>query len=331
MPTLLVTRKMSPELRERVAASVRGRRATPGARLRPRSVSWLRFGVLALLVVATWGFVAARQRAAERLEAARGLLLERLDREARGIGPSERALVERLRPWLERAQEAPTNDFIADELAAEGALARTLSRPTVYVRLPLASGTSDADLSRGAAQSFKDALVLCLLDPPATRTEQALAGRARSSFAGGESMRAVAHVERLLGALLSLPLLTPEFRARVAAAESELDLDRLERALERAPLASARRAFAAELFLFALDEPGLENGPTELDGERAHHVRVGLVDLAAGKPLLNLRRRVDPSWISPARRAEYAAAIDSCSLALDVHGAVADARAKRGR
>jgi hypothetical protein len=39
--------------------------------------------------------------------------------------------------------------------------------------------------------------------------------------------------------------------------------------------------------------------------------------------LLRLRRRVDPGWISPAVRAEYASGIDSCVLALDVHAAAA--------
>jgi hypothetical protein len=187
------------------------------------------------------------------------------------------------------------------------------------------------DLTQRAGQSFKDALVLCLLAPPATRTEKALAERARSTFAGGERMQAASHVERPIGALLSLPLLSPEFRQKVTAAETERELARLDSQLSRAPLASARRALAAEMFLFALDEPGAANGPTELDGERAHHVRVGLVDLAAGKLLLLLRRKVDPSWISAALRAEYAAAIDSCSLALDVHAAVAGARVTSAR
>jgi hypothetical protein len=51
------------------------------------------------------------------------------------------------------------------------------------------------------------------------------------------------------------------------------------------------------------------------------------VDLRQRKVLLSLRRRVDPSWISVAARAEYASGIDSCALALDVHAAVAGAKA----
>jgi len=62
-------------------------------------------------------------------------------------------------------------------------------------------------------------------------------------------------------------------------------------------------------------------GPTEL-GERAHHVRVGLVDLDKEELLLRLRRHVDPSWITPNVRAEYASGIDAGSLAGDVRAAV---------
>jgi hypothetical protein len=326
MPTFLVTDKMSPELRARVQASVRGRRAAPGEKLRARSISLLRLGALGLVIFGVWALVVAHERSQQRLEQARSALLERFARESAGVSPTERALVERLRPWLDRARGAYDGDVIADELRGQGALARALSRPSVYLRAPLAGLQQDRGLTQVASQSFKDALVLCLLDPPASRTEKVLVGRARSSLAGGERMQVASHVERLIGALLALPLLTPEFRAQIAAAPSELELERLERQLERAPLKSARRAFKSELFLFAIDEPGGAGGPTELDGERPHHVRVGLVDLTAGKLLFYLRRHVDPSFISPAMRAEYAGAIDSCALGLDVHAAVSGAQ-----
>jgi predicted RNA binding protein with dsRBD fold (UPF0201 family) len=75
--------------------------------------------------------------------------------------------------------------------------------------------------------------------------------------------------------------------------------------------------------LLALDEPGDQGGPTELDGERPHSVRVGLVDLSTKKVLLRMRRHVDPRWLSASARAELASGIDSCELALQVHKAVA--------
>jgi hypothetical protein len=47
-------------------------------------------------------------------------------------------------------------------------------------------------------------------------------------------------------------------------------------------------------------------------------VRIAIVDVSAGKVLLWLRRRVDPGWISVAKRADYASGLDACALALDV-------------
>jgi hypothetical protein len=71
-----------------------------------------------------------------------------------------------------------------------------------------------------------------------------------------------------------------------------------------------------------MDEPGDGAGPTELDGERAHAVRIGIVDLAAARPLLRLRKLVDPTWISLAKKSEFASGLDGCGLALDVHESV---------
>ena len=76
------------------------------------------------------------------------------------------------------------------------------------------------------------------------------------------------------------------------------------------------------MLLFAIDEPGERTAVSELDGEKPHWVRVGLIDLTTGQLLLRLRRRVDPSGLSEVTRAEYARGVDDCSLALDVRQAV---------
>ena len=79
-----------------------------------------------------------------------------------------------------------------------------------------------------------------------------------------------------------------------------------------------------------MDEPGEPGGPTELDGERAHAVRIGIVALGPAKVLLRMRKRVDPSWISTAKRPEYASGLDGCKLALDVYESVNDASSGKG-
>jgi hypothetical protein len=172
--------------------------------------------------------------------------------------------------------------------------------------------------------------VLCLFDPPASRSEKALLSRARSAQAGSERWRAASHVTRLSDALVGLPLLSRDWERELLAASDERALAKLERTFARAPLEAARRAARAELLLFALDEPRDGSGPTELDGESPHQVRVGLVDLSSEKLLLALRRRVDPGWLSAASRAEYATGIDGCALALDAHALVTGARVAKG-
>jgi hypothetical protein len=69
-----------------------------------------------------------------------------------------------------------------------------------------------------------------------------------------------------------------------------------------------------------MDEPD-EPGPADLDGERPHHVRVGLFDLKSSAVVLRARKRVDPNWLAAATRSTYASAVDGCDLALDVRSA----------
>lgn len=330
MATLLVTRRMSPELRARVEASVRGRRATPGQKLAPRSRSWLRLGLFTLVAVGVGSILLLRRQVTGELDQQRGELSARLTEEAAAIRDEDRKALDRARIWIERsALEGHAEDFLAVELSDRAALERVLSRPTVYVRGSLDGFRNSEALEESAALSAKDAFVLCLLKPPAARTEKALLGRARTSYGGGSGFRdATKQVERLHAALVVLPFFEAAFAERVASAEGRRELDGLQRLVARAPFEAGRRALAARQLLWVMDEPADTPGPTELDGERPHPVRVGLVDLEADRSLLRLRRRVDPRWLSDAARAEYASAVDSCSLALDVRKAV-DAASSR--
>ena len=97
------------------------------------------------------------------------------------------------------------------------------------------------------------------------------------------------------------------------------ELIRLRRDFEKAPIDAAKQALRASVLVVAMDEPGDGVGPTELDGERAHAVRIALVDLAGARLLLRLRKLVDPTWISLAKKSDFASGLDSCGLAADVH------------
>jgi hypothetical protein len=324
MPSFLVTRKMSPELAARVQASVEGRRAAPGATLAPRSISLLRLTLVAVIVGALATWFAARRQADAQLEADRARLLERVRRHARTLSPTEKHTPFRIVPWPTRAAGTYEGDFVAAGLQRPGALAKELARPAVYVRGPLSSFHGLDSIRDRAPASSNDAFVLCLIDPPSAKTEKLVRAKARSSYAAAH-MRATAHVQRLYDAFAGLPFLGPQWESRVVSADRR-ELDKLQRNFELAPIEGAKRVAKAERLWFVIDEAPLPRVPAELDGERPHDVRVGLLDLATGKPLLRLRRHVDPSWVSEATRAEHASSVDSCTLALDVHAAVASAQ-----
>ena len=323
MPTLLTNRKMSPELRARVEASVTGRQPTEGSRWTPRSKMWLRALGAAAVVAAVAGVGLSKQQADRELEAQRAQLLEGWQKRAAGLDAEERAIAARVEPWLRRGAGQYAGDWVAEEVDGADRLDKVLGRPTVYVRGPRERFANGDALATIALDAAKDAFVLCLLDPPRNRHEKAILKRVRSAYGKDERMqRATANVASLGAAFAGLPVLAPEWRERIAKADDPRELSDLERALRRAPVEAAKRAAKATLLLYVMDEANDRPGPSELDGERPHDVRVGLVDLAREKPLLRARLRVDPSWLSDMTRAEFARGMDSCTLAYDVRQAV---------
>ena len=194
----------------------------------------------------------------------------------------------------------------------------------LYVRGPAASFTDPAKIAPAAALSAKDGLVLCLLSPPESRTESTITARARRAYGRLLTVEdATPNVRRFHELEVGLPFLAPSFEARVVGASGAAELVSLERAFDKAPIAEAKRAVRSEVLLAAFDEPGDPHGPTEIDGERAHDVRVVLVDIASGATLFRVRRHVDPGRVaSTSARIQYASGIDSCALAFDVRVAV---------
>jgi hypothetical protein len=324
MATFLTTSRMDPALAARIEASVRGRKRRPGApRLSPRLVALVRVGLVLAIAFVGYSVVGARRRDREEIERARTALLAAVHTHAASLTPEDKGSVVRADSWLVRLTGAYEGDLVADELRPPGALKSTLARPAIYVRGQLGSFVNPARIAEAAATSSKDALLLCLLEPPASKTEKVLLGTVRIAYSGGVAMEEhTSHVRRLHDAVVGLPLLTPQWSQRVQATNEPSELARFRRELERAPLDRAKQAARAGLLVVAMDEPSDGGGPTELDGERAHAVRIGVVDLAASKVLLRLRKQVDPSWISLAKKSEYASGLDSCGLAFEVHETV---------
>lgn len=323
MPTLLVTKKMSPALAERVQASVTGRLSTQRARLAPRTRSLLRIGLFGVLLVLVAWLALSFRHFRHDTEARRGALLARLANDTSGVQGADLQIPKQISTWLVKASDAYAGDLISPGLRVPGAFDSVLSRPAVYVRGPIADFKSRATIADSAEGSFVDTLVLCLVSPPKERTQKALRAKARTAlFSDSADMKRTRHVSRLFDMLAGAPFFEPAWANQVRSSRSREELVEWNQHLNRAPMAAARRAFKARLLLVAMDEPGDPAAPAELDGERPHQVRVGVVDLASNKELLRLRRKVDPSWLSTSTRAEFARGVDDCSLALDVRKAV---------
>ncbi len=321
MPTLLVNRRMNPALAARVEASVTGRKrdATSTSRMR-RLVSLARLALVLALVFAIHAVITTRQRIRTDVDRRRAELLETVRTHAATLTVEDWKAVERIESWLVRLSGAYEGDRVDDRLRSREGRTRILGRPAVYVRGSIDSLRTSDGVAAAAATSSKDALLLCLLDPPARRTEAALYERVRTAYAGGMVLEErSANVRRLDDAIVGLPFLLPPWSDRVRAAEGAKELARLKRDFERAPIERAKRAVRAEVLVAAIDEPGDGKVPTELDGERPHDVRIAIVDLPSGEVLLRMRRRVDPSSLSDAKRPMYARGLDGCALAFDVH------------
>lgn len=323
MPTLLVTRKMSPALAARIEASLRGDRAS-GATFGPRLVALFRLVALLGILGATGSLVAMRHRVSTELEQSRSAVLAAVRAHRASLAPEDLGAVARAEAWLVRLSGPYEGDVVDPGARSAESLGELLAQPSLYVRGPLEAFRTSSGIARAAAASFKDAFLLCLLEPPPDRSERAALTKVHVAYGGGSRMdQRTANAHRLHSAEVGLPLLAPAWAERVSAAKEGAELERLRKELAAAPLEEAKRAAAARVLVVALDEPGEAGGLSELDGERPHDVRVGIVDLRAGKIMLRLRKRVDPSWITLQKRADYASGLDACALALDVRARAA--------
>lgn len=322
MPTFLVTSRMNPALRARVEKAVTGGHSASPRTMR-RVVAIARVVFVLTFLFGLRSFVSTRRRDAEELDRARRELAQRATERATALDPTELAAVSRVSSWLSKLSAPTFEELVAEDVRGPGALERMLREPFVWVRGPF-DGFATAERSFETVRaSGKDAFVYCLQDPPAQRTEKAVLEKVHLAQVPATNEERTAHVRRFQDAVVGLPLLAPAWIERVRGATEQTEVNALRRDWEHAPIDRAIAAAKASRLLVALDEPGDQPGPTELDGERSHIVRVALVDLAASKLLYASRRRVDPSWISEKRRPTLAMALDSCALAFDVLQGVA--------
>lgn len=320
MATFLVTPRMNPELRARVerAVSPQARARYKAAGLGMKSPFASREGfrparLLPLLALVVLGGLFAAMMIHERreLEAERSALLRELGELRAGLPAGYAGLVaETDRLLVEAAAEGEEPEVVDPALRPEGAFDAALRRPALYVHAPAAELRNARLVDDAARGSDKDAFLVCLLYPPASTSERDLLAKVRGVyFAGAKVEDETANVRRLAEARLGLAVLAPAFEESVRAAQDRNVLKRLRRDLEKAPVALAKKAAGAEVVLIVADSAG--------------GARVTLVDLAAKKTLLRVRRRAEELALS-ARASSQREEIEACSLAVAVRRAVTE-------
>ena len=321
MGTFLATSKMEPALIARIERSV-------GALARPardkRIPTRLRTSLLRLAIAVGVTAIAstaliARHRYQKEVSRTRATLLDKVRAQNALVTPEERTFMARVEPWLIGLGAHYEGDFVTDELRPPKALDALLARPSVYVRGPVGAFRNSVSIAEAASASTRDSFLLCLIDPPASRAEKVVLSKVRAAYAGGAS--ASEHARRLHQAEEGLKLLLSPWEERLHDARELRDLDRLQADLAQVPVEETKRAARAELLIAAMDEPD-EAGPADLDGERAHQVRIAVIELREAKVLLRARKRVDPNWLAATTRSNFASAVDGCALALDVRATV---------
>jgi len=323
MGTFLTNPKMSPELRARIEASVRGqaRRKIP-ARRRPSQVFFLRLGVaMAALCLVSFVAIGVTHSRAE-LAQGRKDLVERVAKVDDRLTAADRELPVKVAAALLEASKAYPGDHVGAALRTAG-LEAVLKRPSVYVRADFEELTRGRAVSRIAEDSEKDALALCLLSPPESREEKALLPKVYEAYRGAKTMsEATSSLYRLHDALTGLQALDQDWRMRAEDASNKSELRALSARLDPKRLERALPAAKAELLVYVMDEPKKPGTVTELDGASDHVIRMGIVDLNTDEVLVRYRARVDPSWVSEQRRASHARGLCDCRFAHDLHDSV---------
>jgi hypothetical protein len=317
--TYLTNSKMSPELRARIEASVGGRSGAAPSRFTPGLRAGLRFVILLVMIGSVVALVLDWRRSRQQLQAARSALLDEAGQALAGLEPRDPSVLSATRAWLAKASVKYEGDTIDAPLRDEAALDRLLGRSAVYVRGPTGAFATGSRLAEVAADSVSDAFIACLLAPPGSRDEKTMLSQVEAAYRTSPSAGSDApQVYRLHDVIAAQPFIEGDWLDQIRNAGSVGEINELRTMMERAQLARAVPATQAEILIYLLDEPKKPGTVTDLDGATDHFLRLGVVDLTASQVVLRLRRHVEPSWVSKAKRVYLARGLVACRLAFDL-------------
>jgi hypothetical protein len=316
MPSLLVNERMDPALQKRVLTSLHSdARGRAGGENQRRGQLLVRLLVLGgVLILGLFLSVTFRRSRAE-FARAKVELSAQYRREVAPLDQKLRAHATLVDELLQRANTPYQGDLIDGRLQTDRGLAEVLDHPLIYVRGPLRGFQTQRDRRTATEESGPDALVRCLLVPPAQVNESALLRHL------GQVYQPRAFVGRFvnMGAgYQALEFLDSGFELEIEQSTHMKQLTSLAQRLRKQQLDRATELRDARLFMYVLDEPKAEGVAADFDGEAEHFLRVMLADLDSGRALLRQRKQVDPQWISEKSRVAYSRELDSCRLALEL-------------
>ncbi len=320
MGTFLTTPRMNPALKARVERAVSRKAAAMhhasalgmskpfASRQGFRPIQLAPIFAIVLIGSLFAAMVVHEKRA---LEEDRAALLHELEELRVGLPAGHEGLIaETERLIVASSDDVP--DLIDPSLRQPGGLDAVLRRPALYVHSSEAALCDKRGIENAALESNKDALLVCLLHPPASMAEPDLLAKVRGVyFAGAKVDDETGTVRRLAEARVGLAVLVPAFETSVREAQDQNTLKKLRRELQKAPVEQGKKAAHAEIMIIGADSMA--------------GVRVTLIDLVAKKTLLRVRRRPEAqTWSKLALNNKEA--IEGCSVAALVRTVVAEGK-----
>ncbi len=266
---------------------------------------------------------------------------------AHTIGPTILPFRDRVERWVTELAGSYPGDLV--EKSAPLDVIR--KSPGVYLRLRLANAHSARDIRRAARVSLHDGFTSCLFmsrdaaspteGPPCTVTANCEPGKLCNEW---NVCAAPPTPYNMRLAYRTLRVLSNEWTDELHGASSELGVNAYDRDLDSVTRYDVRIAAdilaRSKYFTLVLDEDPEGGLPTELPdaGETpeerlqrvGHRARVGIWELASGRPLLRLRAEAAGEFVpmgervvrDPAVVAAQARQVNSCQLALAVRSAL---------